>query len=121
MAKYVTLNGIEFKVITPKTDNYDYYNKLFDLRDYKTLSDCYARPSEAKRNIYAWWKYWFASLFGIDGLSFKQFCGIRSYNGFMFTLVGIICYYGEDYIVDITPKHNHLIKVVTNKDLTKAQ
>ena len=82
------------------------------MSDCRTLHDCYAKPSQAKLNIWVWWRSWFAQVLGFEGVSFKRFCGVSSYNCTIFTLHGLLTYKGEDYIVYITPTHNRLIKVV---------
>lgn len=111
--KRVVLNGEEFTIITPKVSNSKEFDRLMTA-DIRTLSDCYGRCSQRKKNVWAFWKYWFASLYGSDniGVTFKQFNGICSYNVNIFTLHGLITLWGVDYIVYITPTRKELIKVV---------
>lgn len=108
----LTIYGVDFEVIEPKKSNIATFDTLFTMPNCRTLHDCYKKPSQAKLNIWAWWRSWFAQLLGFEGVSFKQFCGVNSYNCNFFTLYGLLTYNGEDYIVYITPSHNRLIKVV---------
>ena len=108
----LTIYGVDFEVIKPKKSNISTFDRLFTMSDCRTLHDCYAKPSQSKLNIWAWWRSWFAQVLGFNGISFKQFCGVSSYNCFFFTLHGLLTYNGEDYIVYITHAHNRLIKVV---------
>lgn len=108
----LTINGVDFEVIKPRKSNIAFFDRLFNMSDCRTLQDCYAKPSRAKLNIWDWWRSWFAHVLGFKGVSFKQFCGVSSYNNNFFTLHGLLTYNGEDYIVFITPWHKRLIKVV---------
>ena len=108
----LSIYGVDFEVIKPKKSNIATFDRLFTMSDCRTLQDCYAKPSRAKLYIWNWWRNWFAQVLGFEGVSFKQFCGVSSYNCHIFTLHGLITYNGEDYIVYISPAHNRLIKVV---------
>ena len=108
----LTIYGVDFEVINPNESNIVAFDRLFTMTDCRTLHDCYAKPSTSKLNIWNWWRSWFDKVLGFEGVSFKQFCGINSYNCNFFTLHGLLTYNGEDYIVYITYAHNRLIKVV---------
>lgn len=111
MSKIKTLYGVDFELITPKTRNMEaFINGLSKTQ--RTLSDCYAKPSQAKRNIYAWWKCWFSQLALCDGVKVVRFNGVSSFNVHRFSLSGVLTYYGEDYIIEITQTHKRLIKVI---------
>lgn len=110
--RILTICGVNFEVIKPKKSNIATFERLFTMSGCRTLLDCYAKPSQSKLNIWTWWRSWFANVLGFNGVSFKQFCGVSSYNRHFFTLYGLLTYNGEDYIVYITPAHSRLIKVV---------
>ena len=108
----LTIYGVDFEVIKPKKSNIAIFDRLLTMSDCRTLHECYAKPSQAKLNIWDWWKSWFTQVLDFEGVSFKQFCGVTSYNSNFFTLHGLLTYNGEDYIVYITHAHNRLIKVI---------
>lgn len=112
MSKIITIGSIDFELTVPRKSNYNEWLKLFSLDGYKSINDCYSNPSQIKRNVYAWWRSYFASLDNCLGISFKQFCGVKSYNCNFFTLQAIVTWWEEDYIMEITPFHNRIIKVV---------
>lgn len=77
MRKYIELNNETFEVKKAKCE-------LQPLKEVRTLADCYARPSEAKKAIYKGWFNWYLSVdssdYQIDNMS------IQSYNSNMFTI-----------------------------------
>lgn len=88
-------------------------NEIFELKEsvpftriYKSLYDCYARPSKAKREIYEYWVRWFYE----NSTDSLDFISIYSYNTFMFTLVGTITIDNVKFRVYITPVHNLIAK-----------
>lgn len=104
----VTFEVYEHSKYQPTVERYERYNSSPRV----SLLDCYAKPSQCKRNIYAWWRSWFEQIVDNDGVTSAVFSGVRSYNCNMFTLGGTIERYGVRYIVDITKYHNRLYKVM---------
>lgn len=78
----------------------------------KRLTECYAKPSIAKVEIYNNWQKWFFEL------SNAFYFGIDTYNSNIFTLTFIIEdveLFGNpvsDYVVHITPCHNYITRVL---------
>ena len=88
-------------------------NELFELKEsvaftriYKTLNDCYTRPSNTKKEIYDFWLKWFYE----NSNNALDFITIYSYNTYMFTLVGSIEINNVKYRFYITPFHNLIAK-----------
>lgn len=77
MKKYVELNNETFEVKKVK-------GELYPMKEVRTLEDCYARPSDAKKAIYNDWFNWYLTvdspLYEIVNMS------IQSYNVNMFTI-----------------------------------
>jgi hypothetical protein len=77
MKKYVELNNETFKIRHFK-------GELHPITQVRTLTDCFAKPSEAKKEIYKQWFNWYLSVdsavYQIDNMT------IQSYNTFMFTI-----------------------------------
>lgn len=77
MKRYIELNNKTFKV--------RYFNgKLYPITQVRTLTDCYARPSEDKKAIFQEWFNWYLSVDSADYQIGKM--TIQSYNTCMFTL-----------------------------------
>lgn len=76
------------------------------LKEYKTLYNCYDRPSYAKQKIY---NYYFDLLKNNcdDIISY----GVRSYNTFMITLHAEIIKNNIKYYVMITPNYNYIEQI----------
>lgn len=75
--EYVTFGEHTFKVVAHKSRMSFYHS----YNNYKTLDECYSRPSDAKRGIYRAWKDYFIDTFGAIGTH----CGVLGYNCMMFT------------------------------------
>jgi hypothetical protein len=77
MKKYIELNNETFKVRHFK-------GELQPIKEVRTLTDCYARPSEAKKEIYKHWFDWYldadSSVYEIVNMT------IQSYNPNTFTI-----------------------------------
>lgn len=77
MKRYIELNKEIFKVRHIKRE-------LHPITQVRTLTDCYARPSEAKKEIYRQWFNWYLNAdnpdYKIDNMT------IQSYNTHMFTI-----------------------------------
>ena len=77
MKQYVKLNNETFKVRHFK-------GELHPLKAVRTLADCYARPSEAKKAIYQDWFNWYLTVDNPDYQIVNM--TIQSYNTCMFTI-----------------------------------
>lgn len=55
MRQYVELNNVTFEVKKAK-------GELHPIKQVRTLSDCYARPSVAKKQIYQQWFGWYLTV-----------------------------------------------------------
>ena len=77
MKRYIELNNKTFKVRHFK-------GKLLPITQVRTLTDCYARPSEAKKAIFQEWFNWYMSVDSADYQIVKM--TIQSYNTWMFTI-----------------------------------
>lgn len=77
MKRYIELNNEIFKVRHFK-------GEMLPIARVRTLTDCYARPSEAKKEIYRQWFNWSLTVdssdYQIDNMT------IQSYNIYMFTI-----------------------------------
>ena len=93
--KEIVLNGVTFKVKKVSVINLD------ELERYsgRTLNDCYASPSYAKQYIYKMWEEW-------AYLNNVEMFGVSGYNGFQFTLQGLVEHEGNVYVLHITKTNN---------------
>lgn len=77
MKRYIELNNETFKVRHFKSE-------LHPITQPRTLLDCYAKPSEAKKEIYRQWFNWYLNVdsadYQLDNMT------IQSYNINMFTI-----------------------------------
>lgn len=77
MKSYIELNNVTFKVRHFK-------GELHPIKKIRTLTDCYASPSEVKKEIYKQWFDWYLTadspVYEIDNMT------IQSYNTRMFTI-----------------------------------
>lgn len=77
MKQYIELNNETFEVKKVK-------GELYPMEKVRTLEDCYARPSEVKKEIYKQWFDWYLTVespkYQIVNMS------IQSYNVNMFTI-----------------------------------
>ena len=78
MRKYIELNNKTFKVIKVK-------GKLRPFR-FRTLTDCYAKPSNVKLSIYSDWADWLIELNNISTDIWFNPMTVLSYNIRVFTL-----------------------------------
>ena len=77
MKQYIELNNETFEVKKAK-------GELHPMRELRTLEDCYAKPSEAKKEIYKEWFDWYLSVDSADYQIVNM--TIQSYNTCMFTI-----------------------------------
>lgn len=77
MKRYIELNNEKFKVRHFK-------GEMRQIARVRTLTDCYARPSEAKKEIYRRWFNWYSTVDSPDYQIVKM--TIQSYNTCMFTI-----------------------------------
>lgn len=77
MKRYIELNNETFEVKKAK-------GELHPMREVRTLSDCYARPSEAKKEIYKQWLDWCLTVDSADYQIVNMM--IQSYNTKIFTI-----------------------------------
>ena len=77
MKQYIELNNEVFEVKKVK-------GELHPMREVRTLTDCYARPSEAKKEIYKEWFDWYLTVDSPDYQIVNM--SINSYNANMFTI-----------------------------------
>lgn len=77
MKRYIELNNETFKVRHFK-------GELHPITQVRTLTDCYAKPSEVKKEIYKQWFNWYLTVdspvYQIDNMT------VQSYNVNMFTI-----------------------------------
>lgn len=90
---------------TFKRKNNIYYNNYYS-GSYKTLNQCYDRPSTTKQWIYN--KYYDLLLNNTDSILDY---GVRSYNTFMITLEAIIKKNNKKYYIMITPSYNYFMEI----------
>lgn len=77
MKRYVELNNVTFKVRHSK-------GELHPIKEVRTLTDCYARPSEVKKEIYKQWFNWYMT---VDSPVYEIVnITMYSYNTRMFTI-----------------------------------
>ena len=77
MERYIELNNETFKVRHFK-------GELPPIKQVRTLTDCYARPSEDKKQIYNYWYNWHLNVDSADYQIVNM--TIQSYNAFTFTI-----------------------------------
>ena len=93
--KTIEINGVTFEVHKSSMVSTVYLDRYAG----RGINDCYERPSYSKKYIYNNWLEW-ATATGV-----QQF-GISGYNGFQFTLQGIIEIDGVTYVLHITKSAN---------------
>lgn len=77
MKRYIELNNVTFKVRHFK-------GELHPIKEARTLTDCYASPSEVKKEIYKQWFNWYMT---VDSPVYEIVnITIHSYNTHMFTI-----------------------------------
>lgn len=77
MKRYIELNSEIFKVRHSK-------GELHPIKKVRTLTDCYARPSEVKKEVYRQWFNWYST---VDSPDYQIVnITIQSYNTCMFTI-----------------------------------
>lgn len=77
MKRYIELNNVTFKVRHFK-------GELHPIKEVRTLTDCYASPSEVKKEIYNQWFNWYMT---VDSPVYEIVnISIHSYNTRMFTI-----------------------------------
>lgn len=82
MREYEIIQGLKFEV--KKMDKRNLYGFLREVREkaYRTIYDCYSRPSITKMNIDASWQ----AFFNVNDI---KYAGVWSYNLHMFTYTGV--------------------------------
>lgn len=77
MKQYIELNNETFVVKKAK-------GELHPTEEVRTLANCYARPSEVKKNIYGYWFNWYLT---VDSPVYEIInMTVQSYNVNMFTI-----------------------------------
>lgn len=77
MKHYIELNNVTFEVKKVK-------GELHPIKQVRTLSDCYARPSDAKKAIYNNWFNWYLTVESSEYQIVNM--TINSFNVHMFTI-----------------------------------
>ena len=90
--KNIVLGGVIFEVGKPILHSEATWTS-------RRLEECYDKPSSTKIAIWNDWLKWFMQF---DEWHF----GVSSYNGFMFTIEGVICDNDNWYKIYITKTHN---------------
>ena len=98
MKKTLEINGVTFELGKPVPEGH--------WSD-RTVYDCYGRPSDAKRAI---WEDWASYI--LDTFRTATF-GVASYNGFQFTIDGVVDWEGQQYQLRISKAHNTLCPIIT--------
>ena len=76
---------------------------LFNYNLYKTIYECYERPSSTKVDIYNYWRNLL-----LNNCDDVLYYGVDSYNGFMFTLHAIVKINDRLCYVYITKTRNEI-------------
>lgn len=93
----LTIDGVNFKVDTRRT-------AIAPIRSFRTVDDCYERPSSVKRAIFNDWHEFFVEHGG--------YCSVAAYNCTMFTLDGVLEYDGKQYRAYITKTRQELTPIL---------
>ena len=93
--KRININGMNFEVHKSKYASVDSLSRYAG----RTIYDCYDKPAMAKISIYNDWLKWAYE-------NNVEYFGISSYNGFRFSLQGLIEYEETIYILNITSNSN---------------
>lgn len=109
--KTIEINGVTFEVTRPR-DLVRTHQRYLDLytSDNTDINECYTRPSHIKELIYYNWHNWWHDSITKKCFEEHNWCGVRSYNTYSFTIGCCVCINGIDYIMEITPSHNRLIQ-----------
>lgn len=91
--KFIELGETFFE--NKKMEQGEYY------KEFKTLSDCYSRWSDAKERVYNYYRTLL-----IDNCDIVKNYGIRSYNSNVIVLHAIVEKDNKKYYLVITPAHN---------------
>lgn len=95
--KTMEINGVTFEVCGTTTRQCVKERSLYDV---------YARPSDTKRDIWAWWVSWFNEVRCWE-------YGVSSYNSNFFTINAILRMdNAKNYMLVITASHNRLYEIV---------
>ena len=93
MLKTIVLNGKTFTVV--KSKNTDVLIENLKRYAYRSIYDCYTNPSRVKVDIYKDWEIW-------SFLNDVKYFGVSGYNGYQFSLQGLVEHLGHSYILRIT-------------------
>lgn len=104
------LNGVWFEVVTPRKSNIKWYDSIIS-GTHRDLSDCYAKPSTTKKEIFDYWRVWYSKIKSENIVPVERL-SVSGASPRQFSLVGIVNIDFEDYIIYITKEHNRLIKVM---------
>ena len=77
MKQFIELNNETFKIRHFK-------GELHPITQVRTLTDCYARPSDIKKQLYSYWFIWCLTVDSPDYQIGNM--TIQSYNTYMFTI-----------------------------------
>lgn len=119
---YAVLCGVTFELYRNRKSDYEsayryekpYCSNYSDYYRLKDLGECYANPSQAKRNIYSYWRTFFiVYVRSLPKNTVKRFeYGVSGYNSATFTFVCFIEFYNSTrrptQLFTITPAHNRL-------------
>lgn len=98
--KYININNMEFNL--KGVVNSEHINNL----KFDKLENCYARPSQAKINIY---NNWYNTLANDSSILYY---GVGSYNCNIFTINSVIELNNKKYYLHITPTKNECYEVI---------
>ena len=77
MKRYIELNNETFEVKKAK-------GELYPIKEVRSLTDCYASPSVAKKEVYKQWLDWYTTVDSPDYQIVKM--TIQSYNKCIYTI-----------------------------------
>ena len=97
MGNTMWLNGRLFRV--HKSKYAEDYKKDLARHAYRSIYQCYTKPSEAKVAIYKDWEEW-------AYLNDVEYFGVSGYSCFQFSLQGLVQHNGHTYILHITKDSN---------------
>lgn len=97
--KTIEIKGVKFEL-----QNKEIVLPIVELHPYRTIWDCYNRPSGTKVSIYESWLRYATE---VDAYGFT----VSSYNCYLFSLEFQFTHDGIRYHARITPSHNYLYKI----------
>lgn len=108
MSKTMEINGATFEVIRPRNPQaFEDVLRRLDRYAFRSVYDCYDRPSDYKVRAYEMWHDWY-SIMGEECTYF----GVSGYNSMQFTLQALYEDETGVYEIRITRDHNRAILIV---------